>query len=171
MLGSALSLIAVGLQSISLMLGDFTYSEIKDPLDDTFQVVGTLKADDAEVNIWCDLGRARTIVVTLETPRYLVASPSPLLENLMPFKYRIDQNAAHSAFASYGLSTAILKGAEARAFAERLAAGSRLHIRVLGASGDIDASFAAAGSRSAIEKIAERCGDKRLIKRLARSAP
>ncbi len=164
-----LSFVAVALAALQGTSSGVFYSEGRDPIDDTLQVAAIFQSDDgARVSVACDHSRSRTIFVTFESDRFLAVAPSALVEGLMPFKYRIDDKPAQSAFSRYGTSVAMLEGAEARAFAERMAGGTRLHVRVLGASGDIDASFDATGAEQAISRLAQSCGDRRLQKRLAR---
>lgn len=106
-------------------------------------------------------------MVIVETSEML-ALPPRYFEDMMPFQYRIDATPAVAAFARYQSRTATLEGPQARAFAERLASGVKLHVRVSGFESNLDLSFAATGARMAIEKVAHWCGDSRLIKRLGR---
>ncbi len=165
MLGATAALL---LSMQAVVMGDFIFSERLDPIDDTRQVAAVLESDEARLTIACDHSRSRTIFVTLDTDRFLAVAPSPLLDGMMPFTYRIDENPAESAFARYGTTIAMIDGPQARALTQRLANGSRIHLRVLGASGEIDAAFSASGSRAAIERLAQSCGDRRLQSRLRR---
>lgn len=150
------------------VVGDFTFLERRDPIDDALQVAAILESDGARLTIGCDHSRSRTIFATLETERFLAVAPSPLLEGMMPFTYRVDEHPAESALARYGTTVAMIDGPQARALAMRLANGNRIYFRVLGASGDVDASFSANEARPTMERLARSCGDRRLQARLAR---
>lgn len=160
-------LVALAAQSV-VMIGNFAFAEGTDPMDDSAWMGAMLQSDDADLVIGCEHSRAKTIYVVLKTKRSLAYTTSPLLAYLMPFEYRVDQEKSVFEPVSYGVDTVRLEGAMARAFAERLARGSKIAVRVNGHSGPITAEFPAKGSREAIGRIAQRCGDGRLTKRLAR---
>lgn len=168
MLGAPASLFLLSMQAA--VMGDFTFVERRDPIDDSLQVASVLENEGARLTIGCDHSRSRTIFATLETDRFLAVAPSSLLEGMMPFTYRVDDNPAESAFARYGTTVAMIDGPQARALAMRLANGSRIYFRVLGASGDIDASFSAGEARPTMERLAQSCRDRRLQERLTRPA-
>lgn len=150
------------------VMGDFIFSERRDPIDDTLQVTAILVGDGARLTIGCDRRRTPSFSAALETDRFLAVPPSTFLESMMPFTYRVDERPAENALARYGTTVAMIDGPQARALAMRVANGSRVHFRVLGASGDIDASFSASEARPTMERLARSCGDRRLQERLAR---
>lgn len=167
MLGVSASLLLLSMQAA--VMGDFTFVERRDPIDDTRQVAAILESEGARLTIGCDRRRTPSFFATLETDRLLAVAPSSFLEGMMPFTYRVDENPAESALARYGTTVAMIEGPQARALAMRLANGNRIYFRVLGASGDLDASFGASGARPTMERLARSCGDRRLQERLARS--
>ncbi len=152
----------------AVLIGDFTFSERRDPINDSVQVAAILEGDGARLTIGCDHSRTPAFFAALETDRFLTVAPSAFFESMMPFTYRIDDAPAESALARYGTTVAMIDGPQARALAMRLANGSRIYLRVLGASGDIDASLSARESRPTMERLAHACGDRRLQQRLAR---
>lgn len=164
MLGAALLLLSMQ----AAQVGDFIFSERRDPINDSVQVVAILESDGARLTIGCDHSRTPAFFATLETDRLLAVAPSSFFESMMPFSYRVDEAPAETALAQYGTTVALINGPQARALAMRLANGSRIYFRVLGASGDIDASFSAREARATMEQLARACGDRRLQQRLAR---
>lgn len=153
--------------ALAAPIGDFDYLERADPINDTLQVAATLTAPQAELSIVCRHDRAKTVYVILTTREALAFPPSRMLREFMKFDYRVDQEPAVNAFAVYDVQTALIEGAQARAFAERLSKGSSIFVRVDGLSSTIDASFSAAGAAEAVRTVATKCGDTRLLKRLA----
>lgn len=151
-------------------MGDFVYTEINDPINDSLGMVLTLKAEDAELMIVCDHSRSKTVWVRFAPSDALDYSSSPLFASLMPFHYRVDDKPPVIELVGYGARAVDLEGPQARALAERLANGSQIVVRVNGLSQAITATFRANGSRAAIRHLAERCGDTRLKDRLARSS-
>lgn len=165
MLGAAL----LPLSMQAALIGDFTFSERRDPINDSVQVAAMLETDGARLTIGCDHSRTPAFFAALETDRFLAVAPSSFFESMMPFSYRVDEAPAETALAQYGTRVALINGPQARALAMRLANASRIYLRVLGASGDIDASFSARESRPTMERLARSCGDRRLQERLARN--
>lgn len=155
------------LQGVRTSAGDFTYHERLDPIDDALLVGVVADQPAAKLSIACDHSRSRTIYVALETRDILAPLRSALLYGLRKFQYRIDRGSVHRASAEYThIDRAFLEGAQARAFAQRLVDGERVVIRVDGTRGPIDVSYDTTGLRPLIERVAERCGDRRLINRL-----
>jgi len=167
-------------------IGDFTYHESKDPLSDNL-IVGIIASNaDANVIIGCDHDRGKSVFVSLEARRFLTrsvvdSSPGPSGNALADmatvlgsitgdtFQYRIDRGESHNARAVYtGVQTAFIEGRDARALAERLAEGQGVFIRLDGANGYIDVRYNIAGIRPLLERVAEKCGDRRLKNRLSR---
>ncbi len=148
-------------------VGDFSYYEQLDPIDDTLLVGIQAKNENATLTIGCDHSRSRTIFVKLKTDRFLASPSSSLLRELMPFDYRVDKNESKHAFVEYrSIDEVFMEGPQARAFAQRLARGSTVYVRVLGLDRYIDVKYDLSGIEQMIDQVAEKCGDKRLIKRL-----
>ncbi len=167
---SSIAVLAVLTQAPPTKIGDFVYYERRDPINDNLLVGLRAEKDEATLFIACSHARAKTIYVVLKTDRYLAPSSSILTEDLRPFYYRIDGGKSYNAFSEYpNIDRALVEGAAARAFTERLANGKSAFVRVRGVSGNIDVHYDIAGIKPLVERVAQKCEDKRLLKRLAQS--
>jgi hypothetical protein len=162
------TIMAMAAQTTSI-IGDFTYVEAADPMNDSAIYAAITEAEGADLTLACNKNRASTIYVRLETKRTLQYATSPLLAEFMTFEYRIDGEKPVSEFVRYGDHEVIVEGPQARAFAERLSSGLKVVIRVEGLSEYIIPTFHIGGAREVVTKLAQQCGDKRLIDRLART--
>ncbi|MEM7665853.1 MAG: hypothetical protein AAF250_08345 [Pseudomonadota bacterium] len=165
------AVVLTALQGVTTNAGDFTYHERLDPIDDALLVGVVAEQPEAKLSIACDHSRSRTVYVTLDTRDVLAPLASSLFRELRTFQYRVDRGSVHRASAEYThIDRAFLDGAEGRAFAQRLADSERVVIRVDGTRGPIDVTYDTTGLRPLIERVAERCGDRRLINRLGEDA-
>jgi len=167
MILSSIAIFLFSALALSSSAGDFKYFERLDPIDDQLQVVLFATNNQVTMSVSCFHRRSKTIFVTIDPIRSLDTRATNILYDGPTVSYRIDDNehrAAHPREVSY--DRFILEGSEARSLAQRMANGDRLFVRVPGYSTYIDVRYDISGLRPLIHRVAERCGDKRLIKRL-----